>query len=202
MEKARAAKEQRQNELATIQPQFEIKNIRQARSPEVIEFCVEHLTSGGTWGALRRKLGLGPASVDKKWRELRHILVGTILPDTETEALQLRNNRSNFLITKLDEFLDDLEDQSESISEKNMHHYFKIKLDAMKMLMEQNDKEYDQFLAMKKLKQGEHKNQGVSIIFQNNYHIPRPGDNARDVSTTEVANIMTKGKELLEDVDE
>lgn len=160
----------------SIKPVMTVKTVEEALSDRVINFSVQHLSTGGTWNELRKKLNLGPAWEDARWRKLRRALLDAALPESEEEALKSCYARSEFLMMKLERLVKRIEDEVERGTEKNIHLLLKTQLDGLKVLAEQNDKEFMNYLEMKKLKVVDSKSQGTSIIFQNNYYVPRPGD--------------------------
>jgi hypothetical protein len=81
---------------------LQVRDVAHARSEEVLQFCVDELKDGTTYNDLRLKLGLGPASRDHRWREIREILVEMILPDSEEEALKADAGLSGFMLNKLE----------------------------------------------------------------------------------------------------
>lgn len=179
-------------------PDLQVKDMKHVKTKAVIEFSIKHLCEGRPWEELRYRLGLGPAYLDERWKWLRQNLVKSALPENEEEALQARYSNGTFLIAKLEKLVEELEERVTTVSEKNEHHYYKTKLDALKLLIEENRNHFDQYMEIKKLKEKEKHNRGVSIIFQNNFHVPRPGDNARDVK--QVVEVLSEGEKLLQEM--
>ena len=60
--------------------------------------------------------------------------------------------------------------------------YYKLKLDSIKAMLDENTDSLSSYFDMKKVKANERKTQGVSIVVNNNYHIARPWDNIKDIS--------------------
>jgi len=50
------------------------------------------------------------------------------------------------------------------------------KTTIIKTLLEENQKTFENYADLKKIRSIEKKNKGTSIIVQNNFHMPRPGD--------------------------
>lgn len=186
IEEARAVYKETREKAASLPVELKVKDMAHARSPEVISFAISHLKSGGTYAELRSKLGCGPAYSDKRWRVVRDILCEAIIPDSEEDALKASQTVGNYLkcqleelVTEIDTELKDMGSSKEEI--KVRHNYYKLKLDGIKALMDDNQESLASFYSMKKLKANERKTQGVSIVVNNNYHIARPGDNAKVV---------------------
>jgi hypothetical protein len=67
---------------------------------------------------------------------------------------------------------------------KLIPNLFKLKLDSIKTLLEENSKEFEAFISSRKMREQEKKTQGTSILIQNNYHINRPGDSPKQILET------------------
>lgn len=157
--------------------ELQVRDSNHALSPEVVDFSIQHLVSGGTWGELRRKLGLGPAYADRRWRALRHMILEQALPKDEDEALKAKYATNQYLLGKLEKYVEEIEDRIKArINDDNEHHFLKIKLDSLKMMFERNEIDFEHYLEMKKLKNVDKRSQGISIVFQNITKINRPGD--------------------------
>jgi len=159
--------------------ELQVVDIAHARSAEVLAFCLSHLGAGGTWSALRHKLGLGPSDV--RWRLIRERAVEGLLPVDEDAAIKAVGSQRTFLVQKLEEMLEKIEGRMELFSVKQGvssidKDYWKVKTEIMKLLLEENSKNLTDHLEMKKAKAADKHNSGASIIVQNAYYIPRPGD--------------------------
>jgi hypothetical protein len=55
----------------------------------------------------------------------------------------------------------------------------KLRLESLKVLLEENKESFNAYVLAKKLKHQEKTRRGVSILVQNNYHIARPGQDAQ-----------------------
>jgi hypothetical protein len=163
-------------ELEQVPKVIEIKTIADACSPHVIEYSREFLINGGRWDELRAHLGLGPSNVDRRWRKLREAVIEAMVPKSREQALLGQASVRHFLISELDSFSEELEKVMPSISEKNLHHYYKMKFEALRAKLDENSRGFDAFTQIEQIKSKEKHNQGTSIIVQNNYHINRPGD--------------------------
>ncbi len=175
--KARLARGKQLETLSQIAPVVKVRNIEAAKSVEVLEFCRDFLTDGGRWDELRRKLGLGPAHLDKRWRVIRELIPEMMMPTTEEDALRRHGALQLMIMSELDALVKQIDHGYSEADEKVAHNYLKLKMEALKMKLEESSKEFDKFMDVKKLKSAEKKTQGVSIIVQNNYHIARPGEN-------------------------
>lgn len=163
-------------ELEKVPKVIEIKTISDACQPAVIEYSREFLINGGRWDELRRHLGLGPSNVDRRWRKLRQAVIESMLPKSREQALLGQASVRHFLLSEMDSFSNELEKVMPTISEKNLHHYYKMKFEALRAKLDENSREFDAFAQIENIKSKEKHNQGTSIIVQNNYHINRPGD--------------------------
>jgi hypothetical protein len=192
---AREVLKEKQQALAKIDVELQVTDAKHARSEGVVSFCREHLIKGGTWEELRRKLGLGPAWQDSRWRMVRATVVDCLLPSTEEEALKASQQERSFLVSKLEEFVSEIENRMQHMrGGKDEHQYWKLKLEALKLQLEEATKTFDNYVNMKKVKTLDSKTQGVSIIVQNNYHMARPGETKRDALdvTKKVTNLALK----------
>jgi len=202
--KANFAKDQLRKKLAQTPVELQVVDQEHVRSPEVIQFAIAHLSAGGTWEHLRYKLGLGPAHLDQRWRKLRELLVEGLAPASEQEALRAQADGRAYLITKVQDFEETLDQvllvmgNSEE-EKKSLPALMKLKLDAIKMQLDENARSFDAYVALKKAKEIDKRNQGVSILIQNNYHVPRPGDDKRMREATEAAVDLLEAKRAVGD---
>lgn len=190
MQKAREALKKKQLAAASLPVELQVKDMTHARSSEVISFAISHLKSGGTYAELRSKLGCGPAYSDKRWRVVRDILCEAIIPDSEEEALKASQTVGNYLKCQLEELVQEIDDEIKSLGNREVDtkvrpNYYKLKMDGIKALLDENQESLSSYFDMKKVKANERKTQGVSIVVNNNYHIARPGDNAKVVEEAE-----------------
>lgn len=189
--KARVAMEQKKLALAGVPVELQVTDADHARSPEVYHFAMLHLASGGTWEVLRRKLGLGPAYKDHRWRIVRDMVCEGLVPKTEEDALRSQASGRMILIEKLEEMMDDLEGLSVGLSDKlvgdkiMLQNLLKLKMENLKIQLEENSKAFDAYIDLQKVKSLEKRNQGASFVIQNNYHIARPGDQLGQKDVTE-----------------
>lgn len=170
-------RQERLERLRSLPILRQITTIDDAKSPENIQWCVEQLKKGMRFDELRHSLGLGPANIDHRWRTIRKIILDVALPDNEDQALDQCTNESRYLLTRLNDFLEDLDRKIEDgpygeEQQKTHHNYWKFKLDALKLLIEENNKQLMNFQENKKIKKLESSKHGVSILIYNN--IPRP----------------------------
>lgn len=194
---ARLALAEKRKLVAKTPVELRVEDSKQARSAEVVTFCREHLIKGGTWEELRYKLGLGPAWSDHRWRIVRSVVVEALLPANEEEALKAAESERQFLVSKLEEFVSEIEGRMDTLKGgKEEHHYWKIRLESLKIQLDQASQSFQNYTVMKKVKHLEKGTQGVSIIVQNNYHMARPGDSKKDVKdvTAKVTNLALEAK--------
>lgn len=161
--------------------ELQVRDAAHARSSEVIEFSVNHLAGGGTWAELRFKLGLGPAHSDYRWRLIRNAVAEHLVPKDDEEAKAHYAGQRMYMLQKMEDLIEELDAKLETMSGDKVdrltqHHYFKMKLDAMRLLMEENYDALEAHVKTQRLKQLDKKVQGPSVLIQNNYHIPRPGE--------------------------
>lgn len=195
----------RQREIDERTPiQLQVNDNDHARSGEVIEFCLTFLANGGRWGQLRRALGLENAGIDRRWRIVREVVTDTMIPKDNQEALLLHIRSSLFLNEKLHEQLADLEGVLEHLPDteedrKLLPNLMKVKLDTIKGLLEENQKKFDNYAELEKIKSQDKKTQGTSVIIQHNYHINRPGDTPREIAevTKKSADLLSKGQKVI-----
>lgn len=189
--------------MSEIEVEMPVTNIKQARSKKVLEYCVKELSSGTTWSELRRKLGLGPTHVDARWRAIRELLTSAVLPKNEEEALKAQISSTEMMMAKLEELIEYIEERtSDKVGRKDEDKFLKLQLDALKLQMERNEKRFEHFIEMKKLQKDDKKNQGPSIIYQNNYYVPRPGDDAREVIAHKEDNSLVETARLTKALNE
>jgi hypothetical protein len=198
-EQAKEARIARQVELQLIQVELQVKDTEHAKSPEVIAFCVQYLVAGVHWEVLRRKLGLGPAHSDPRWRTVRKAVNENLLPKSDEEALLAQSNVRGYLLDKIGDYIDDVEamiahtpNSEEGL--KLLPQFMKLRLDGLKTLLEENKISFDAYVAIKKAKALDLSTQGASVIIQNNFHINRPGSTPREVVevTKKAANLAQK----------
>ena len=179
-EKATAAKKAKHQKELAVEVELQVKDIAHARSEEVVRYCIKELSDGSTWNELRRKLGLGHAAVDKRWRTLKDILCSSILPKTEEEALQASLTMSNYMISKMEQFIDYMEERvRDNKGKKSETDMLKIQLEAIKVQHGQYAEQFRHYAKFKDMADTDKRKHGASIIFQNNYYVPRPGDNLK-----------------------
>lgn len=182
--------------------ELQVLDVAHARSSEVLGFCLAHLGKGGTWSSLRHKLGLGLGDI--RWRLIRERAVEGLLPVNEDEAIKAVGSQRTFLVQKLEHMLETLEARMELFTAKQGafaqdKDFWKLKTEIMKLLLEENSKNLMDHLEVKKAKALDKTNQGVSIVVQNAYYIPRPGDDKdriRDV--VPLINELTEQTRILE----
>lgn len=171
---------------------FKVRDLAHARTDEVLLFCVEQLKAGRTYNQLRIMLGCGPASHDHVWREIRTLLTEMILPGNEEESLQADSAHSSYMLRKMEEFLVKVEARTlEKRGDEDEANFYKLELEAMKVIMEKYSKRTDHFLKMKDIQKKEKRKTGTTIIFQNNFKVARPGDTI-DVTPKDAAELMAK----------
>lgn len=173
---------ERRDRLSQIEVQYPVPDMETAKDPRTIEWCNQQLIKGVQWEELRRMLGLGPAHVDSRWREIRKQVLAQIVPEDPVEHLREAIADQLVVADQITEFIRDLDEKIEDVpkdkeSMKTHHNFYKYKLDALKQLSEEKGKKLQAFLDTMKLKQGAvQKNLGVKIVFQSS--IPRPERNA------------------------
>lgn len=161
---------------------LQVGDIEHAKSEEVLKFCLSQLQAGTTYNALRIKLGLGPAYLDNRWRVIRQLLSEMILPADEDEALMSANALSAYLLKRMEEFTDKAAARAlEMRGDKNEFQYLKLELDAMKILTEKYEERTNHYLKMKDLQKQEKGRHGQTVVFNNKFYIPRPGEAIREV---------------------
>jgi len=199
LEKARELSRQRLEE-DRVPVELQVTDVRHARSAEVLGFCLSHLGAGGTWGALRHKLGLSPGDI--RWKLIRERAIEGLLPVNEEEALKAVGSQRSFLVDKLEGMLEDLESRINMMESGKMafdHHFWKLKIETMKLLFEENSKQLSDHLEIKKVKAAEKANTGVSIVVQNSFYIPRPGDSKEKI--VDVVPIINELAEMVKELD-
>lgn len=200
---ARDAQIKRQAELGAIPVELQVRDNDHARSEEVVKFAIEHLSTGGSWEELRRKLGLGPAGQDRRWRTVRAVVSETLVPKSEEEALAAQANLRSYLLDKIHNFIGDVESMISHIpnteeDRKTTAQFMKLRLDGIKTLLEENKNSFDAYVDLRKAKSMDRHTQGPSIVIQNNFHVARPGQTPRDVlETTKAAINITQPTKLV-----
>lgn len=205
-EKSRKLLEEHQEKLNSIEPVITVKDMAHCRTPEVLNYCRQFLLEGGRWDELRRKLGLGPAHIDKRWRLIRELVPELIAPVSEQDALTRLMANQLYMMNEVEALIKDadtawqashydkkvkgpdgeqLKDEHGNlvtvrVPGKESHNYLKMKLDGLKLKFEQNAKEFQAFMETKKLKAAEKKTNGVSIIVNYTRQVARPGDNKKE----------------------
>lgn len=76
----------------------------------------------------------------------------------------------------------------------NAPKYLKVKLDALGRKFDENSREFQSYMDIKRLKAKEKGTQGTSIMVQYNYNVSRPGDNPAEKDVTQVERIPTHDK--------
>lgn len=190
LEKAQAVKKEM---LQTPVPvEFPVRDMEHAKSEEVLQYCLKELEGGTTYNELRLKLGLGPASVDRRWREIREILIELILPQDEEEALRTDAGLSGYMLSRIEQYIEKIQERAlANRGEENEAAFLKLELDSMKLLMEKYAKRTDQYLKMKDIQKKEKRTTGTTIIFNNLHSIRRPGQELEDAAklVTEVRHL-------------
>jgi hypothetical protein len=187
---------ERIRELQSVPIELQVRDIPHARSEEVLQYCLKELNAGTTYNDLRLKLGLGTAGRDRRWREIRTLLAELILPESEEEALKASHALSNFMIDKLEKFQARMAKRAEFLKgAENEAAFLKLELDAMKLIMDKYDTQTLHYLKMKELQRKETRNQGQTIIFNNQFHVPRPGDQLQDAARLVVEARRLEGED-------
>lgn len=199
--RALEVKSARQKELDLIPVELQVIDCDHARSDQVITYCKKAISEGLPWEELRRRLGLGPAAQDKRWRVVRATIIEQLVPKSDEEAMRLVSEQRHYLIQQVDDFKQEVEDmmKASGTSEeeiKNIPAMLKIRLESMRTLLDHNDKTLQAYVAVKRAKEVDKLRQGTSIIIQNNYHVARPGQNPRMIGEMkkEVAQLVESSK--------
>jgi hypothetical protein len=193
---AHVARCARDNALEVV---LKVTSIKHARSEEVLAFCLKELKEGTTYNQLRVKLGCKPAAVDQRWRAIRSTLAEMVMPSSDDEAIMASHALSGFMIKKIEDFGIKVQKRAlEQRGEENEHHFYKLQLDAMKMIAEKLDKQMEHYIKMKAVQKAEKSTQGTTIVFNNLYHVPRPGD---VTPLQDAAKLITQLEKIEEDVD-
>lgn len=195
--------------LAATGVKLEVTSAAHAKSDEVISYAIERLQAGCTYAELRRELGLGPASHDKRWRELRQALCDYILPKSEEEAMLQANNDAQFWINKLEGLIGELDDKIKMVGDcakyfdddsqewvlvesSSLPAMLKTKHDVIKTIIENKKKLFNDYMEIQKLRKAEKSTGGVSITINNN--IPRPDKTMRDVGDIAKSGVIQAAK--------
>lgn len=166
-----------------VEVTFPILSLKDCAKEETLQFCLSELSAGTTYNDLRRKLGLGPMHLDGRWRKIRRLLSEMVLPKDEEDAVLAGYSSTQFAIKKMERFLHRLEKKLPGIEgSKNEHHFWQLELDALRALIEKQETRTDHYLKMKELQKTEKGRRGATIIFQNNFAIPRPGEVPKDIT--------------------
>lgn len=157
--------------------ELQVRDAEHCKSQEVMTFCINHLKVGRTWEELRFRLGLGPAHLDSRWRLLRKLIIDIALPEDETAALKLMYEKNEILIERVERFLLEIEERmlgltGDDIAEESK--FYKVRLEALQTILQNNENKFQHYLNMKKLKVAEKQNRGVSIVFVTQSGIARP----------------------------
>lgn len=194
--KVHAGKLRHLEELAQDVPvEMQVNSVKEARSEPVIRFALSELSKGTTYNTLRKKLGLGLARDDRRWRALREILLELILPETEQEALEADLSMSSFLLKRIETFGKKVADRAVACQgEKNEAEFLKLELESMKVQLEKYNKRTEHYLKMKDIKNKEKRKTGTSIFFINKFNVARP--EVPDVPIKDVTSLAIKAAEL------
>ncbi len=175
--------------LSEIKPIMEVKGMAHVRSPELKTFCVDKLIDGTTYEELRRLLGLGPAHKDILWRKLREILSSEIAervkPDNpDSDKLFAASTQETIWWYK--EKIKEIECIISKASEDTLPHLYDNLLKYRDRLVAIDRGDQMAVFTKQRIRAMEKQTSGVSIIFQNLYHMPRPGDDKleREVKET------------------
>ena len=188
LQKAQAAHAEMMTKLGEIQVEYPVRTTKDAQSEKTLLYCIERLKAGDTYNELRRRLGLGNAAVDHRWRIIRELLVSHILPDTDEEMLLQTFSMSSLMVKKLESFTEKVQERARQMKGgENEHHFLRAELEAIKILSEKYESRMDHYLRMKNIKAKEKRGYGKSIVFQNNYYVPRPGD---EVEVKDVIDVV------------
>lgn len=191
-----------QGKHLTMGVEFPVVSYKDCEREDVLKFCLDQLKAGVTYNELRMKVGLGPTHLDGRWRKLRRILSDMILPANEEEALLAGYSSTQYVIKKMEMYLEKLGERlqtAQNTADENEHQYWKLELEAMKAIIEKQEKRTDHYLKMKDLQKAEKGRRGSTIIFQNNYSIPRPGETPKDVTPLSDAAALVGKIHALED---
>lgn len=177
----------RRAQLAAIEVEYPVADIEAAKDPKTILWATTRLIEGDSWEVVRRKMGLGPSHVDRRWREIRKHILEQAVPENEDQTLKDYLDEQAQAIADLKEFILKIEQKIEatpsSKEEQKAHHqYYKYKLDALSKLVDETSKKAQHSLETHKAKKGLAKNIGTQIIIHNN--IPRPQRNVPDIETS------------------
>lgn len=195
LEKANAVNAERRSTPQGIE--FPVRDMDHAKSEEVLQYCLRQLEQGTTYNDLRMKLGLGPASIDRRWREIREILIEMILPADEEEALRTDAGLSGYMIARVEQYILKIQQRAEANRGHDQEASFlKLELDSIKLLMEKYAKRTDQYLKMKDIQKKEKRTTGTTIIFNNLHAVRRPGDVS---PLADAARLVTQVRELDEE---
>jgi hypothetical protein len=178
----------RRQALSQIPVMLQVRDSAHARSEEVIRFTIGKLREGHTWTEVRKMLGLGNAAIDRRWRLIKEIICSSVMPENEEEALKASYSLVNYTLDNVEKFLDRVQERSlESLGTKNEPDMLKLELEAMKLQLEVAQNKFEHYMKMKEISKKDQRGTGASIVVQNNYYIPRPGDKleeARNIART------------------
>lgn len=187
MDGANEARKLRQLELRKVPIELQVRDVDHAKSEEVVQYSITFLATGGTWEELRRKLGLGPAFEDRRWRIVRAAVNEALIPKSEIEALAAQANMRSYLLEKVNTFVEDVESMIQQLpnnqdDRKVLPAFMKLRLDGLSKLLEENKNSFDAYVDLRKAKAMDKGAQGRSVIIQNNFHIARPGQSPKEVT--------------------
>lgn len=191
--------------VADVKVELPVETLKDCEREDVLQFCVEQLKTGTTYNELRKKLGLGPMHVDGRWRKIRRLLLDMVLPKDEEEALLAGYSSTQFMIRKMESYLTKLERRRQEKTfgdEKDEALFWKLELDAMRTILEKQEARTLHYFKMKDLQKSEKGRRGSTIIFQNNFNVPRPGEVPKDVTPMQDAAKLIGQIHDLEDDDE
>lgn len=176
--------------------ELQVRDMEHAKSEEVLQFCLEKLEKGTTYNDLRLMLGLGPASVDRRWREIREILIEMILPADEEEALRTDAGLSGYMLSRIEQYIEKIQERAlANRGEENEAAFLKLELDSMKLLMEKYAKRTDQYLKWKDMQKKEKRTTGTTIIFNNLHAVRRPGQELEEAAQLVIEARKIEGKD-------
>ena len=198
---AREQVQRHQEELDSIAPVYRIETLEEAKKPETIAYVIERLSQGERWDIIRCELGLKPAYLDVKWREIRRLVHEIRMPETDQAALLETHDDVKFWIHKLEESFEDLEEKiSETrgattiknragddvvLESMTQAALVRCRQDTLKTIIEKKNLFLENYLKVRQLAKKERTNQGPTIIINNN--IPRPMKDVKTEVITQVA---------------
>lgn len=165
---------ERKGYLATVPVDRPVTTMEEAKSAELLSWCAERLAEGMHWDELRKRLGLGPAAVDERWRAIRRALISQAEVSTDNEEYLSKTEIIHDALLQAQDLLKKIDHQIEyGEKSKNHHTFFRYKNDVIRTIKDIAEKAYDQHLESKKIRMStQGKFTGVQINFYSN--IPRP----------------------------